>query len=237
MAEIIADCVRCGASRTTLDVTHSQLVYEGTTTTRSRYELFCSCRHCRHGSIFLVEAMLVSQHPGAYRDGLQKQGGNINRFVRIERHISVRDNAGVDPPEHLPPDIDAAFREGAACAAIGCYNAAAAMYRLCVDHATWALLPEDGPAVPNNRIKRSLGLRLQWLFENDHLPGALQELSEAIKEDGNDGAHAGTLTKADAEDLQDFTTELLKRLYTEPERLRLAKERRVDRRANAENGK
>jgi hypothetical protein len=50
------------------------------------------------------------------------------------------------------------------------------------------------------------------------------------KEDGNDGAHAGTLTKEDAEDLLDFATALFERMYTEPERLRLARERREKRR-------
>jgi hypothetical protein len=47
------------------------------------------------------------------------------------------------------------------------------------------------------------------LFENDRLPVGLRELSACIREDGNDGAHAGTLTKEDAEDLLDFTHALL----------------------------
>jgi hypothetical protein len=56
------------------------------------------------------------------------------------------------------------------------------------------------------------------------LPEALRDLSSCVKEDGNDGAHAGTLTKEDAEDLLDFTTALLERLYTEPKQLALAAE-------------
>jgi Domain of unknown function (DUF4145) len=71
---------------------------------------------------------------------------------------------------------------------------------------------------------------LQWLFERGYLPSDLRELSTCIREDGNDGAHAGTLTKQDAEDLLDFTRALLERLYTEPQRLRLAEERRRMRR-------
>lgn len=62
----------------------------------------------------------------------------------------------------------------------------------------------------------------------------LRELSLCIKEDGNDGAHAGSLTKDDAEDLLDFTFALLERIYTEPERLRLAQERRNARRSKSE---
>jgi hypothetical protein len=73
-------------------------------------------------------------------------------------------------------------------------------------------------------------LRLPWLFNNGKLPESLRKLSTAIKEDGNDGAHQGTLTKEDAEDLLDFTTKLLERVFTEPEQLRIAEERRAQRR-------
>ncbi len=48
----------------------------------------------------------------------------------------------------------------------------------------------------------------------------------SFKDDGNDGVHGGSLSAADAEDLLDFTTELLRRLYTEKERVRLARERK-----------
>ncbi len=82
----------------------------------------------------------------------------------------------------------------------------------------------------NRATRRNLGLRLPWLFDNGSLPEGLRQLSTCVKEDGNDGAHAGTLTTKDAEDLLDFTTVLLERLYTEPERLRLAVERRLQRR-------
>ena len=78
--------------------------------------------------------------------------------------------------------------------------------------------------------RATLELRLPWLFANGLLPQALKELSSCIKEDGNDGAHAGTLKQPDAVDLLDFTLELLERIYTEPERLRLAQERRDSRR-------
>jgi hypothetical protein len=49
--------------------------------------------------------------------------------------------------------------------------------------------------------------------------------------DGNDGAHVGSLKKTDAEELLDFTVALLERMYTEPEKLRLAKDRRDSRRS------
>jgi len=63
------------------------------------------------------------------------------------------------------------------------------------------------------------------------LPDALRDLSSCIKDDGNDGAHRGTLSKDDAEDLLDFTFALLERIYTEPEKLRVAQVRRKKRRS------
>jgi hypothetical protein len=85
--------------------------------------------------------------------------------------------------------------------------------------------------IGSKKIRRDLGLRLPWLFENGKLPEDLRDLVAAIREDGNDGAHQGTLTKVEAEDLLDFTTALLERMFTEPMRLQIAKERREKRRS------
>jgi len=144
--------------------------------------------------------------------------------------VSQKDEAGVPPPEHVPLEIAAVFSEGATCLAVRCFNAAGTMFRLCIDLATRPLLPEGDGGGLNARVRRDLGLRLPWLFEHGLLPGELRELSTCIREDGNDGAHQGTLRKEDTADLLNFTTSLLERLYTEPERLRLAKERRDKRR-------
>lgn len=151
--------------------------------------------------------------------------------MNVERYVGLGDLATQSPPKHLPPEIEASFLEAARCLAIGCWNATGVMFRMCVDLATRQMLPEEETAGLNSKIRRDLGLRLPWLFDNGKLPEGLRELSACIREDGNDGAHAGTLTKEDSEDLLDFTVALLERLYTEPERLRLAKERRQTRRA------
>jgi hypothetical protein len=163
--------------------------------------------------------------------GLLNINGSLNEYMNIVRYVSLRDSAAQAPPNHLPPVIDASFIEASMCLAIGCWNAAGVMFRMCVDRATKPMLPEDETPGLNAKTRRDLGLRLPWLFDNGFLPEGLRELSTCIREDGNDGAHAGTLTKEDAVDLLDFTTVLLERLYTEPERLKLAKERRQARRS------
>jgi len=73
-------------------------------------------------------------------------------------------------------------------------------------------------------------LRTRWYRQRKQDNGIL---SAAIREDGNDGAHQGTLTKEDAEDLLDFAKALLERVFTEPEKIKLAEKRREQRRAPA----
>lgn len=235
MAELVADCSRCGSTKITFDLTQENLV--GVKYNWQRwYEAFCVCRNCHRGSIFLLAQDAHSDRDIVHENGLVKLKGSVNRLMRVEGLISKKDEASVKPPEHLPAPIEAAFREGATCLAVGCYNAAGTMFRLCVDLSTRALLPEGEADGLNARVRRDLGLRLPWLFANKHLPAALHDLSTCIKDDGNDGAHAGTLGKEDAEDMLDFTNALLERLYTEPENLRLAQVRREARRSAAKGG-
>jgi hypothetical protein len=151
--------------------------------------------------------------------------------VQVHGFINIKDQATVAPPEHVPPDIANVFREAATCLRVECWNAAGTMFRLCVDLATRPMLPNEDVEGLNAKTKRDLGLRLPWLFANNKLPASLRDLSKAIREDGNDGAHQGTLTKEDAEDLLDFTVALLERIYTEPKKLELAEQRREQRRA------
>jgi len=194
------------------------------------YEAFCRCRHCHRTTIFVLAESVDADYQYVHKVGLLKVERSLNNYVKIEGHISLKDQASVSPPEHIPKEIEAVFREGATCLAVSCYNSAGTMFRLCVDLATRALLPNEEVEELNAKTRRDLGLRLPWLFANGRLPGALQALSSCIREDGNDGAHAGTLREPDAEDLLDFTVALLERIYTEPERLRLAEQRRNERR-------
>lgn len=231
MSQLVANCPRCNASNTTFDLRDA--VQVGMKFKWQRwYEGFCTCRHCRQSTVFYLSQKQI-EHGDYLRDTpLDQLEGSANQYLEVEGHVSLKDEATELPPEHLPPGIDAAFREGATCLATGCFNAAGTMFRLCIDLATRGLLPpeaEQGAGLTDH-IRRTLGLRLKWLFEQKGLPENLFDLSTCIKEDGNDGAHEGTLRKEDAEDILDFTRALLERLFTEPERLKLAKERRVNRR-------
>lgn len=232
MPELVADCPRCGSRRITFDVRAAKII-ETQYGWQNWYETFCICRHCGRATIFVLSESGDSNYKHVHQVGILKIEGALNQYLEVQYYVSLKDQTTVAPPEYIPKEIEAVFKEGATCLAVGCYNAAGTMFRLCVDLATRSILPKEEAEGLSAKVRRDLGLRLPWLFANKLLPESLKELSSCIKEDGNDGAHAGTLKRPDAEDLLDFTTVLLERLYTEPERLRLAQERRESRQSKA----
>ncbi|MDO8714349.1 MAG: DUF4145 domain-containing protein [Polynucleobacter sp.] len=230
MAELVADCPRCGSRHITFDVL-SEKKYRIDYGWQNWYEVFGVCRHCRRATIFVLSESVNGNYQHVHEVGLLNIKSALNGYVNIEGHISLKDTASANPPEFIPKNIEAIYSEGATCIAVGCYNAAGTMFRLCVDLATRSMLPEGDLSGLSPKTRRDLGLRLPWLFDNNRLPESLRELSICIKEGGNEAAHLGNLTQEDAADLLDFSEALLKQLFTEPERLRLAKERRDARRA------
>jgi hypothetical protein len=204
-------------------------------------EAFCVCRHCDKPTIFVVETSLegrkhdikLSEAFSYSPDSIVKFDGSLNQFYKVKGYINLKDFSCIAPPDHLQPHIEAAFKEGAACYAIGCYNAASCMFRLCLDLLSKPLLPNPKDAEinqPTDFVRRNLGPRLAWLFKEGLLPKDLEHLATSVKDDGNDGAHAGNLTKEDCDDLIDFTTVFLERLVTEPKKLEIAEARRAARR-------
>lgn len=229
MPQLVVDCPRCDAKRMSFNVLSAVVVGQNYNW-QHIWEAFCVCRHCHRGTIFVLVQQQIDQAMLEPVKKLLNIDGAVNDFARPDRFVNISDNAAIEAPEFLPEDVLAAFNEGAKCMAVGCYNAAGTMFRLCIDHTSRDKLPAGNDNGLNHKVRRDLGLRLPWLFDNGLLPEDLRELSSSVREDGNDGAHQGTLTKHDALDLLDFSTALVTRIYTEPERVRLAKERRDARR-------
>jgi hypothetical protein len=233
MAEFVANCPRCGTARITFDVTALVL-------TDHRYgwqhifEAFSVCRNCSRSTIFVIEEDMGHDIQLFNNSSPLKVKDSLNNYFSARGFINLKDMATVKPPDHVPERIVNVFEEAATCLTVGCWNAAGSMFRACVDLATRPLLPEEETPGLNHRTRRDLGLRLPWLFDNGRLSNEVREISTCIREDGNDGAHQGTLTKEDAEDLLDFTVALLERLFTEPRRLEIAQERRKERRERKE---
>ncbi|MEG2682559.1 DUF4145 domain-containing protein [Citrobacter sp.] len=231
MAIMVNDCPRCGSQKITFQV--KGVNYYGykllvNSKRANVYEVYSVCKECNKTTIFIAQQL----NSGADLSNIHwdESHWNLSQCAEVTGVITPADLKVSQPPEHLPQDIHDIYVEGAKCLSIGCYNAAATMFRLCLDYATKNLLPPEGQE-PNNKIRRSLGLRMGWLFESEILPNSLRELAECVKDDGNDGAHEGILDKNSAIDLEEFTFLLLERLYTEKERLAEAKRRREKRKA------
>ena len=173
MSELVANCPRCGANKITFDLRSAiqTAQYYGW---QFRYEAFCICRQCRRSTIFVLLEKGNSDYKYVHKTGLVEINGAVNCYVTIEGTITPKDTAMVEPPPHVPKPIDAVFREGAMCLAVGCNNAAGTMFRLCIDLVTRTLLPEEETAGLNRATRRNLGLRLPWLLDNRHLPEGLR---------------------------------------------------------------
>jgi hypothetical protein len=177
MSDLVADCPRCGSKKITFDLAAAQIVdveYKW----KRWFEAFCICRNCNKTTVFVLSQNSINDSDCIERTGLSHLEGSVNNYMRVESFISLKNFSRAVPPEHLPPHILNAFNEGATCMAVNCFNAAGAMFRLCIDHATAALLPEQNSDGLNPTIRRSLGLRLCWLFDRNLLPAGLRALSQ-----------------------------------------------------------
>ncbi len=230
MAELVANCPRCGAQHVTFDVKAAHLIrfqYGWHHT----YETFGVCRYCKRSTTLVLDENAQHHDIELFnKTSPVKIDGSLNGYFSVAGFISLKDHNVTAPPEHVDEKIANVFREAATCLTVECWNAAGSMSRACVDLATRPLLPSEETPGLNQRVRRDLCLRLPWLFDNGKLPNDLREISTCIREDGNDGAHQGTLTREDAEDLLDFIVALLERMFTEPQRLEIAKARRDQRR-------
>lgn len=230
MSTIVANCPRCGAVKITLDIISD--VYVGSEYGWLHYhEVTARCRHCHRPSLLLIGLEEIREKDKYGKDGsVTAQNGDISSLFKFKRAVTVADLSAKEAPEFLSEDISKAFNEGTRCLAINCHNAAAAMFRLCLDLGTKSMLPnQECEGGPNSNQRKNLAPRLEWLFAQGLLPADLHELSVAVKDYGNDGAHDGNLDENESEDLYDFAFALLDRLYTQPARLEQMRARRDSR--------
>lgn len=236
MIHLVADCLRCGSRRITFDAMYVNI--ERRSQAR-KAEVYAECRSCHSGSIFKMYSKLrpgtSSYFPIWNMDFSVPM--NLNDVFEVVGTVTIKDENLATPPEHLPDEIQNIYREASICLNSECCNAACAMYRLILDKVTKHLLESAlaSQTYELNHEKRSrltsnLASRLSWLIDQQLVPLSLKELSTCIKDDGNDGAHDGNLTKREAEDLHDFTDILLYQIYTVPKQLEIATQRRLERR-------
>jgi hypothetical protein len=134
MAELVANCPRCGATSITFDVTATNYLGKEPLSEEQVHEVFGVCRSCSKGTIFVVRGEL---------DQAFETKATLNNYVKVRGYISLKDQATVAPPQHVPSNIANVFREATTCLSVECWNAAGVMFRVCVDLATRPMLPKE----------------------------------------------------------------------------------------------
>lgn len=228
---IECDCPRCGVRHSTFAVL-GMVPDSNDSDWKRRIEIFSVCRRCLWPTLFIAygKEYNLRDYYGSW-EKLSQWPGDITSIVEVTGFVSIKDNNLREKPEYLPDTVAEIFDEALACLSVECWNAACVMFRTALDVATRRFLPEGEGDGLNSRTRRDLGLRLPWLFNRGLLPRDLEELASCVREEGNDGAHRANLARDDAEDNYDFAFELLNRIYSEPERVKRAGERRQRRRA------
>lgn len=241
MSTFVFDCPSCSAKNSTFDI--AGFSPKPQLKSSAILDIFAICRACKNScSISGIFTQDESRHiyslnrdSDDHKSGFNYIASKLNKdsdcrgLFRNLYYKPILPNAEL-PPEHLPVEIEKIFNEAAQCFSIGCFNAAGAMFRLCLDITTKNLLNQNTELTPAASDKKTIHSRLHWLFTNNILPINLKDLSRCIKDDGNDAAHDGSLSKEDAADLLDFSYILLERVYTEPARIQNAHQRRLSRR-------
>ena len=231
MSQYVTNCARCGAKHSTHNVCGSNPI-DNIVPSYFLVEVYLVCRNCHKGHI----RHLVVDKKKCSADLYLEENGLIDEFddlgIVIAREGGVVTFAPVHgrlTPEHLPTEIEELLLEAHTSLSSGCPNAAGACYRLVLDKVAKAEVERLASSESGNL--KTIHKRVEWLAEKQHFPHTLKQLADCIRLDGNDAAHEGTLTNIDAEELADFTTEFLIRVYTDPKRLELAEQRRQERRS------
>ena len=220
---LVHDCPRCGTKKITFDVLQASLAEKKDE--MDTYEAFCRCRSCSDSSIFLV----TIQYDARYRmDDVVNRSSNLNNILYDIELVKIFPGTSAIP-EHIPSEIKIPFCEALLCQAIQTYNAAGCMFRTTVELVTKKMLEDLQGKNPPKNAKDNLAQRIKWLFGEKQLTHSLKELSTSIRLDGNDAAHEANLEKDDVEAMNDFTTLLLEEIYTNPKKIELAANRRIER--------
>jgi Domain of unknown function (DUF4145) len=235
-SEFCADCPNCNVKSVTFFACHASipLINE-----YNNFDISGVCRQCNVQTLFASTArhQIVDN---AMQNGIRvsqviqssiANGSALNHLIEVSTVKLQKSAFTRSVPEYLPDDITSAYSEALLCISVGCWNATGAMFRKCVDISTREILSRQQTTANEKTTKLNLKRRLEEMFVQNILPDDLRELSDCIREDGNDAVHDHPLGQSECDDLHDFTERFLDRLYSEPKRLEIAKARRDIRRA------
>src|SRR5262245_28556376 len=122
VSELVSNCPRCGAQEMTFDLVADHHIGERHGW-QWWFEAFCICRKCRRSTIFVLSQSVDSDHEIVHKlRGLVALKKAVNNLMNNEGYINIKDMAAKTAPESLPDEIRDAFKEGATCISVECWN-------------------------------------------------------------------------------------------------------------------
>lgn len=175
----------------------------------------CASTDCE--KCIIVEFLFVA-HPSTFNPNEMHTISSTDnaRLMYIDHYPKSMDRA---VPEYLPERIEQMFQAPMRAHRTRDYWLAISGFRSLADVAT----KEFEPPLSNKKLMA----RINALREAGQITPAMADWAHNIRLDGNDGAHDGEpFSEEESEELMLFTETLLTYLFTMPEKVRLARERR-----------
>ena len=89
MAELVANCPRCGANKISFDLLGSIMTVQKHGW-QLWYEVFGICRQCDRSTTFVLSESVHGNYDYVHKTGLLKIEGAVNKYVDIEGVISLK---------------------------------------------------------------------------------------------------------------------------------------------------
>jgi hypothetical protein len=216
MPSIIVECPHCGADRVGFDLAAQQqrptlITLRGGERFRM-WDVLATCSKCEEAIIAVFSQNEYAdarspKSPTECKSDPENWGFSLVYVLPPPQPSRV--------PEHLPELLPNIFLQASNALKRGDWDASGAMSRKTIDVATKDLMQNEARQI------RDLGPRIDALAKAGRLTEDLRQWAQHVRLGGNDAAHdEDPFTKAEAEELLDFTELFLTYVYTLPGRLK-----------------
>lgn len=207
MAILSHDCPHCGTSDIALRIAG----WQRSTPTSGAICLICP--KCLRPSGALIESDRAS-----FDTAIGNAGDPINNGFRLLNFWPAPPKPVI--PEHLPEPVTKSFKQAESNYAIaGNEEASAMMYRRAMEGALKSRFPD---------VTGMLDKRIKALVREHHLPPAMGDWANEIRQIGNDAAHEEDGVSRDELDaIRNFSDTLLRYVFTLPREIELRRAART----------
>ena len=211
MAVFAINCPHCGVKKSTFEMT-SLVVHP---LDSAWWSLFANCTACYMPVAARIRTAngLKGQNPAGHPGDLTGYG---SPWVLADVYPAP---VQIEIPANIPHPVAKAFKQAAESRKGKHFDAAAAMYRKSMELALKALSPDIEAWKIEKRIDK---MAAEGLITKE-----LQEWAHELRLDGNDVLHEDEATAEMVDQMHSFCKFLLTYLYTLPEQVKAARERRA----------